>query len=62
MAAIEAIIADAPLWLRDTGGLVIEIAPSQARCSMDAAHRAGFGHVTTERDLAGRRRMLVARR
>jgi release factor glutamine methyltransferase len=61
MAAIEAIIAGAPRWLHRAGAVVIEIAPYQAQASVDAARRAGFGQVTTERDLAGRRRMLVAR-
>jgi methylase of polypeptide subunit release factors len=61
MAAIEAVIAGAPRWLRSTGAIVVEIAPSQARPSIEAARRAGFGHVTTERDLSGRQRVLVAR-
>ncbi len=62
MAAIEAIVAEAPGWLRPTGVLVVEISPSRARACVDAAHRAGFGQVTTARDLAGRLRVLVARR
>jgi release factor glutamine methyltransferase len=62
MAAIEAIVARAPGWLRPTGVLVVEISPSQADASVDAAHRAGFGRVTTARDRAGRLRVLVAGR
>ena len=36
MAAIEAIVAGAPRWLRPSGVLVVEIAPSQARAAVDA--------------------------
>jgi release factor glutamine methyltransferase len=61
MAAIEAILAGAPRWLGPRGAVVVEIAPSQARPSIEAARRAGFSHMSTERDLSGRRRMLVAR-
>ncbi len=61
MAAIETIIAGAPQWLARSGAMVIEIAPSQAVQSVHAARRAGFGRVTTERDLAGRLRMIVAK-
>lgn len=60
MAAIEAIIGGAVRWLSRAGALVIEIAPSQAVSSSDAARRAGFSEVGIERDLAGRLRMLVA--
>ncbi len=62
MAAIEAIVAGAPHWLRPSGVLVVEIAPAQAEASVDAGRRAGFGEVMTVRDLAGRLRILVARR
>lgn len=62
LAAIEDIVAEAPRWLRPSGGLVVEIAPAQAAASVDAAHRAGFREVTAVRDLAGRLRILVARR
>ena len=61
MADIEAIIAGARRWLHRSGAVVIEIAPHQAYASIDAARRAGFGQVATERDLAGSLRMLVAR-
>ena len=62
MAEVEAIVAGAPGWLRPGGVLVVEIAPHQAEAAVDAARRAGFGDVRTGRDLAGRVRMLVARR
>ena len=61
-ADIEAIVGSAPRWLRSGGGLVVEIAPSQMDSAIDAARRAGFAHVTSATDLAGRLRMLVARR
>ena len=47
-------------WLRPSGALVVELAPSQAYAAIDAARRAGFSAVGTARDLAGRLRMLVA--
>jgi len=62
MADIEAIVAGAPPWLRPGGALVVEIAPHQAGAAADAARRAGLAGVRIERDLAGRSRMLVARR
>ena len=62
MGDIEAIVNTAPPWLRSGGGLVVEIAPTQALPAVDAARRAGFAHVTHATDLTGRVRMLVARR
>jgi release factor glutamine methyltransferase len=62
MADIETVVAGAAAWLRPSGALVVELAPSQAYAAIDAARRAGFSTVGTERDLAGRLRMLVARR
>jgi len=62
MAAVEAILAGAPRWLSDWGAVVVEIAPQQADAAIDVARGAGFGQVATRRDLAGRLRMLVARR
>jgi release factor glutamine methyltransferase len=62
MAAIETIVAGAPRWLKRGGALVVEIAPAQAYSAIDAARRAGFSRVAAERDLAGRLRILVARR
>jgi release factor glutamine methyltransferase len=62
MAAVETIVAGAVRWLQRGGALVVEIAPSQAYSAIDAARRAGFSSVSVERDLAGRLRILVARR
>ena len=61
-ADIEAVVAGAPRWLRPCGVLVVEIAPAQSTAAMDAARRAGFSSVDVSRDLAGRLRVLVARR
>ena len=62
LADVEEVVAGAASWLRPHGSLVVELAPSQAYAAVDAARRAGFGRVGTERDLAGRLRMLVAAR
>jgi len=62
MADIETVVAGAGAWLRRSGSLVVELAPSQAYGAIDAARRAGFARVGTARDLAGRLRMLVAER
>jgi release factor glutamine methyltransferase len=62
MAGIEAVVVGSAQWLRPSGGLVVELAPSQARPASDVARRAGFTRAGTRRDLAGRLRMLVAER
>ncbi len=59
-AEIETIVREAPRWLVPGGTLVVEIDPAQADGAIDLARRVGFGAVRTERDLAGRNRMLVA--
>ena len=62
MADVEAVLGAAPHWLSSSGVLVVEIAPHQVTASTAAARRAGFGQIGTACDLAGRERMLVARR
>ncbi len=62
MADIEAVVAGAPHWLRFAGALVVEIDPAQADATLDAVRRAGFARSGTAQDLAGRVRMVVARR
>lgn len=61
--ALEHLIDRAPEWLAPRGALVLEFAPHQAA---DMAARArsvpGFGHVAIHPDLAGRDRVLVARK
>jgi release factor glutamine methyltransferase len=56
------IVSDAPQWLAADGVLIVELAPSQARALCDMAVGVGFAMVEVARDLAGRDRMLVARR
>lgn len=62
MAGVEAVVVGSAWWLRRSGGLVVELAPSQARPALDAARGAGFIRAGTQCDLAGRLRMLVAER
>jgi release factor glutamine methyltransferase len=63
LEAIEVLVADAPAWLDPGGGaLVVELAPHQATAAQELARRAGFAAVEVRRDLAGRERVLVARR
>jgi release factor glutamine methyltransferase len=59
---IEAIIDAALDWLATPGTLVVEIAPHQAEAVAARARSVGFGDVALHRDLAGRERVLVARR
>jgi release factor glutamine methyltransferase len=62
MAAIDRVVAGAPSRLTPTGALVVELAPHQARPAVRLARRCGFGQAEIRRDLAGRDRILVARR
>jgi release factor glutamine methyltransferase len=62
LEAFEAIIADAPEWLEPRGTLVLELAPHQAEAVTELARAAGFRSVQVHQDLAGRDRVLVARR
>jgi release factor glutamine methyltransferase len=49
-------------WLEPGGALVLELAPHQARSLRATAEAAGYADVAVHRDLAGRDRVLVARR
>jgi len=60
--AHDVIVGQAPDWLRPDGSLVLELAPHQAAAVTDLARDAGFGEVAVHADLAGRDRVLVARR
>jgi release factor glutamine methyltransferase len=62
LEAIEQIVADAPGWLRSEGVLVIEIGEQQGTAARDLALGVGFAEATVHPDLAGRDRVLVARR
>ncbi len=59
--AVETIVRGAPVWLRDGGVLVVELAPHQAADAVACAGAAGLHEVRVEPDLAGRPRALVAR-
>lgn len=62
LEAFEAILADAPEWLAPAGTLVLELAPHQTEAVAELARAGGFTAVEVRRDLAGRDRVLVARR
>jgi release factor glutamine methyltransferase len=57
------LVAEAPAWLHAAGVLVVEIAPHQASAALQLA-RAADSYASAEvlDDLAGRPRVLVARR
>jgi release factor glutamine methyltransferase len=62
LEAYERIVAEAPGWLRATGGLVLEVGPHQADTVAGLARDAGLVEVRVHADLAGRDRVVVARR
>ncbi len=62
MEDLTRIVAEAPAWLSPAGSLVLELAPHQARAMVVQARAAGFAEVEVRPDLAGRDRVLVARR
>ena len=61
LAGVEAVLAQAREWLRRPGIVVVELAPHRADAATALARRLGYAEVRVERDLAGRRRALVAR-
>jgi release factor glutamine methyltransferase len=60
--AIAAILDGAPRWLTASGAAVVEIAPHQAPEAQALARSVGLATTEVHPDLAGRRRVLVARR
>jgi release factor glutamine methyltransferase len=62
LEALAHIVEAAPSWLAPHGVLVCEIAPHQAAQVVDRARAGGFGGAFVRDDLAGRPRVLVARR
>ncbi len=60
--AIRAIVRAAPSWLATPGWLVLEIGATQGPAVAALARDAGFLAVDVRSDLAGRPRILVARR
>lgn len=59
---LEHLVAGGLDWLEPGGALVLELAPAQAAPVATAAEAAGYGAVAVHRDLAGRDRVVVARR
>ena len=59
---LSTIIAGAPRYLHDHGALICEIGADQSDAVRELAAGSGFGDVEIARDLAGRDRVLVARR
>lgn len=59
---IRRIVAHAPGWLTVTGVLVVEIGETQGPAVVALAEAAGFRKAEIQPDLAGRDRVLVARR
>jgi release factor glutamine methyltransferase len=62
LAAITVIVAESRTWLGPDGVLVVEIGAEQGSAVGGLAHDAGFEQVEVRPDLAGRDRVLVARR
>jgi release factor glutamine methyltransferase len=62
LEAIEHLIATATEWLDPAGTLVLELAPHQAATAAGLAISAGYAEVVVTPDLAGRDRVLIARR
>jgi len=60
--SLEHLVAGGLDWLEPGGALVLELAPDQAALLVAAAEAAGYEAVAVHRDLAGRDRVLVARR
>ncbi len=56
------IVTEAPAWLSPAGSLVLELAPHQTEAMVVEARSAGFADIEVCPDLAGRDRVLVARR
>lgn len=59
---LDHLVAGGLEWLEPGGALVLELAPDQAGPLRTAAEAAGYDAVAVHRDLAGRDRVLVARR
>jgi release factor glutamine methyltransferase len=60
--SLEHLVAGGLDWLEPGGAVVLEIAPGQAEPLRAVAEEAGYQAVRVHRDLAGRDRVLVARR
>lgn len=60
--ALAEVLSGAPGWLAPTGVVVVELAPEQVPAVTAVARDAGLREVEVRADLAGRDRVLVARR
>jgi release factor glutamine methyltransferase len=58
--ALASVICGAPAVITDGGAVVVEIAPGQSDVVRELARTAGAKSVEVRRDLAGRKRVLVA--
>lgn len=59
---LEHLVGGGLEWLEPGGALVLELAPDQAHLMGATAEAAGYEAVAVHRDLAGRERVLVARK
>lgn len=62
LEAIEELLAGAGAWLAPGGALVLELAPHQSDAARRSARAHGYASVEIGSDLAGRDRVIVARR
>jgi release factor glutamine methyltransferase len=62
LEAYESIVAHAPEWLAVTGALVLEIGAAQRAAVRELVLDSGFASAEVHADLAGRDRVVVARR
>ena len=62
LEAYEAIVGDAYAWLAGTGALVLEIGDTQGASVSELVRDSGFATADVHTDLAGRNRVVVARR
>jgi release factor glutamine methyltransferase len=62
LEAVAVIVQRAGEWLALSGSLLVEMAPHQTTRASRLARAAGFAEVAIRHDLAGRERVLVARR
>lgn len=62
LEAIEHLLQGASRWLAPGGSLVVELAPGQAETAQRTATQLGYERPEVRVDLAGRPRILVARR
>ena len=62
LEAYEAIVGDAYAWLAGSGALVLEIGDTQGASVSELVRDSGFATADVHTDLAGRNRVVVARR